>query len=98
MAVQQTAQWQLHGRKAQKVAARQQTQITRLQTELLRQHRRQRGGDGAHQRRAKVSSGKGQEHPDGGPGLKPFVRGGQRLGVSERHVVLALQTPSRFIR
>ena len=65
--VQPCSQRQLRGRKAQKVASRQQPQIPRVQRELLRQRGRQGGRDGAHQRRQEVGKGKRQKDDDGRP-------------------------------
>ena len=56
--VQRPAQRQLHRRKAEKVDARQQAELSCAQAQLDAEHRRQCGGDGAHQRRQKVGQRK----------------------------------------
>lgn len=65
MPVQPGTERQLRGRKAQKVAARQQAQVAGVQGELLRQRGRQGGRDGAQQGRKEVGEREGQEDDDG---------------------------------
>ena len=81
MPVQQLAQWQLDGREAEEITTRQQAQIARLQGKLLRQYRRQSGGDGAYQRRAKIGSGKSQENNRPGFAVQVICVAGRIRGV-----------------
>ncbi len=58
-----SAERQLGGGEAEKVGARQQTEVGRLQTQFGTERRCKRRGDPAHQRREEIGEGKAGEHP-----------------------------------